>query len=404
MLKAKMPGALMFQLPRPEGLPDVDTSRTRMVRQIASVAALSTLPENEREGVALSLAMTLARALYHRDRFEQVIAALNQRREQTAGFITYDMFSQYTVFEAAGVLGAVRLAIDEIIFIVARIRGVSPQDIHTSWKAENVMKTGFDKRPDLDVPEVRALRSRQPWYEEMNDYRNVLHHRGWRSQIAGYFPLDSALPEALLPEHNVMLVPDRKSLEGKKRPHEWTYNDRVRIEEVVRKAVEGFEQLLDDLCMTCWGGTVGSMGKIPKDEQPNMVVSLVRPTLLLFGNHVVLPVFTSPEAAGKFNGFPTLDGLYLDELSPSAMYVGEPAFTFALPGLKDVLQGEPTGGDLILAFNPTRLDADRMNIDVAAFERVPLAKILEAGDMEPLSIQKAALTVDRLYLWRKAPS
>jgi hypothetical protein len=24
-----------------------------------------------------------------------------------------------------------------------------------------------------------------------------------------------------------MLVPDRKSLEGKKRPHEWTYKDRV---------------------------------------------------------------------------------------------------------------------------------------------------------------------------------
>lgn len=281
-----MPGALMFQLPRPEGLPDVDTPRTRMVRQIGGLPALASLPEDERDAVALSLAMTLARALYHRERFNQVITALDERREQTAGFITYDLFAQYTVFEAAGVLGAVRLAIDEIIYIVARIRRVSPQDIHTGWKAENVMTTGFDKRPDFDLPEVRALRARKPWYDEMNDYRNVLHHRGWRSQFAGYFPVGSPLPEALLPEHNVMLVPDRLSLTGKKRPHEWTYVDRVRIEEIVQRAVEGFELLLDDICMTCWGGAVPPMGSMPKDRQPNVIVSLVRPALLLFGDHV----------------------------------------------------------------------------------------------------------------------
>jgi hypothetical protein len=404
MLRAKMPGALMFQLPRPEGLPDVDTPRTRMVRQIGGLPALGSLPEDERDGVSLSLAMTLARALYHRARFDQVIAALNQRRAQTAGFITYDIFAQYTVFEAAGVLGAVRLAIDEIIYIVARIRGASPQDIHTAWKAENVMKTGFDKRPDFDLPEVHALRARQTWYEEMNDYRNVLHHRGWRDQFTGYFPMNSELPEALLPEHNVMLVPDRKSLEGKKRPHEWTYKDRVRIEEVVGRAIEGFELLLDAVCMTCWGAAVPAMGTMPKDQQPNLIVSLVRPALLLFGDHVLLPVFTSEDAAGRFTGFPTLDGLYLAELTPSTIYVDQPAFTFALPGLKEVVGRQANGGDLILAFDPTRLHPDRVNIDVAAYERFPLAKLLAAGDLEPLSILKGSINAERLYVWRKAPS
>lgn len=400
-----MPGALMFQLPRPEGLPDVDTPRARMVRQLSGVAALGSLPEAERDAVALSLAMTLTRALYHQARFDQVIGALNQRREQTAGFITYDMFAQYAVFEAAGVLGAVRLAIDEIIFIVARIRGVSPQDIHTAWKAENVLNTGFDKRPDLDLPEVRALRARLTWYEEMNDYRNVLHHRGWRSQFAGYFPVGSSLPEALLPEHNVMLVPDRVSLTGKKRPHEWTYVDGVRIEEIVKRAVEGFELLLDDVCMTCWGGAVPPMGSIPKEKQPNLIASLVRPSLLGLGKDVILPVFTAREIATRFNGFPSLDGLYLDELLPSTLYLGEPAFTFALPGLNEVLGGQPSGGDLVLAFDPTRLP---VSTDVLC-ERFPLAQLLAAGDLEPLNMLKASLAnagvnSERLYVWRQAPS
>src|SRR5262245_40988570 len=77
-------------------------------------------------------------------------------------------------YEASAALVAARLGVDEIVFIAARLRGASAQDIHKRWKAKDVLTTGFDTRPDFNIDEVNALRARRSWYDETNDYRNVL--------------------------------------------------------------------------------------------------------------------------------------------------------------------------------------------------------------------------------------
>lgn len=396
-----MPAALMFQLPRPEGLPDVETSRTKMILKLGVLPGLSALSTEEKDALFTSLSRTLSRSLYHQCRFNQVIQALNQRREQTGGcFITYDLFAQYTLFEAAAALGAIRLGIDEVIFITARLCGVSPEGIREKWTAEAIVRANLNKRPEFNIPEVLALRKRVDWYDELNQYRNVLYHRGWRTLHGGYFPLGSELPEATNPKHNIMLVPDRVSLRLNSRPHEWTYRVGERLEDVITRAIEGFEQLLDDVCMACWGGTIPSEGTFPEDKYPNMIVSLIRPALLKFGEDLLLPVFTSSAAASEFKGFPSDANLYLTELTPSSLVVGEPAFSLGLPGLKT--SPELPSGDFILVIDPTTLDMATMNMVVKGCQRMPLNQFLEADETDPLSIRQSAVGVERMYVWREA--
>ncbi len=67
MLKMIAPGFLGFQLPLPEGLPDVDTARARMIRHVGQSSAhpaVSALDPVEKEALFLSLSLTLARADY----------------------------------------------------------------------------------------------------------------------------------------------------------------------------------------------------------------------------------------------------------------------------------------------------------------------------------------------------
>jgi hypothetical protein len=171
----------------------------RHVVQSSAHPAVSALDPVEREALFLSLSLTLARADYHRQRCLQIGKLLEQRRVQTGGVASFDTLSKYALFEASACLGAVRVGIDEIIFITARLRGVTSNDIRQDWTAHRVVTTLFTTRPEFDVPEIHALRRRQSWYEEMNTYRNVLFHRGWRFPSGAYFPVGSTQAEALDP-------------------------------------------------------------------------------------------------------------------------------------------------------------------------------------------------------------
>jgi hypothetical protein len=354
MLRMTGPGMLGFQLARPDGLPDVDTLRARMVGLLGDHGAppLTSLAVDERQALFFSLALTLARAEYHAQRLDQVVAALGQRRKAAGATVSLDAFSHYVLFEASAALGAVRLGVDELIHIAARLRGVSSKEIYDKWPAEAVIRTGFAKRPDFNLPEVLSFRSRLAWYEEMNDYRNVLHHRGWRDQIGGYYPRDSELPEAADHAQNVMLVPDRASLLGKTRPHQWTYSEKRRIEGVTEDAVRGFHEVLDEICTSHWGGALPMPGTVPQDQHANLLVVLVRPTLLIVCGHVLLPMFTSPEKAQQFGGYPSTADMHLQEVSPTTIGVEEPVFNFSLVGLEEALGAVRLTGDLIVAVDP----------------------------------------------------
>lgn len=369
----------------------------------SGTAELAGLPEDERAALFTSLSLTLGRADYHQQRFYQVIEALATRRKEAGGAVSMDTFAQYTMFEASAVLGAVRLGIDELIYITARLRGVDSQDIDKQWKAHDVLHARFTARPEYDLPEIRALRCRLAWYEELNDYRNVLLHRGWRTGIGGYYPKDSGLPEAMIPTHNAMLVPDRASLLGKTRSHQWTYSTGRRLENVVDEAVAGFHDTIDLICMSCWGGVIPQPGTAPKEHHPDIMVSLVRPVLLVVGNHLLLAVFTDPSEAAKFNVTISPNEHHLQEVLPTTMVVGQPAFTIGLPGIDEVTAAGGITGDLIIALNPCQFDARKMSMETMGTYRHPLSEVRKAAN-QPISLPAKALGVERLFVWRPKPA
>lgn len=399
MLVAKGIGILFFRFPRPEGLPDVDTPRAAMIRNLADNKFDDKFETKEREYLFSSLAMTLCRALYHQKRFIDIIDLLNKRHEEVGCNPTYDLFAQYALFEASGVLGAIRLGIDEIVFIAARLEGVSANKADKYWKANKVMEVNLKEKPQFNIPVVRILQEQNNWYRELNDYRNVLHHRGWHPQLGAYYPTKSNLPEACSPIHNVMLVPDRTSLKGRNRPHKWTYTDAYRLEYVVETAITGFEKLIDGVCINIWGGSVPCPGSMPKSEQPNLFVGLPRPALLYSENDIILPVFTDPKSACNFDRrLSYTNELELVEIGPIKQVVREPAFSFSLEGLHQVVEAQSLKGDLILYINPSSVSDSQ-----AEAQRIPLEQLLKVVETEPVNIVQSAINSKRIWLWRKKP-
>jgi hypothetical protein len=395
---------LGYRVDRPADLPLVDTPRARMVRLLGmdGSPALQALAVDERETLLFSLTLTLGRGLYHRLRFRQIVDLLAARRAETTGTVTWDTFAAYALFEAAAALGAVRLSVDEIIFITARLRGIDPPEIYKRWSANDVMTTDFAKRPDFNVPEVVALRTEKDWYDEMNDYRNVLHHRGWRGDTGGYYPLGSTLPEARSDEHNVMLVPDRASLVGKTRPHEWTYTEGRRLEDVVDAAIAGFERVIDKVCMSCWGGSVPPSGKIPPEELASIFVLLPRPIVLVAGKSLLLPVFSTEKSARAFKGFPPDLPRDLVEVLPDSAAMGQNSFTFTLRD--EALAQADLDGDLIVALDSSGIDPQTMMLPATVAARLPLNQLRENAETEPIGIPQKEFKVERLYMWRYPPS
>ena len=387
------------QFPRPDGLPDVDTPRSQMVRHLGDMSVLA-LDAKEKDALFLSLALTLGRAHYHEHRFKHVIMALDKRHRETGGMGAFDLFAQYTIYEASAALGAVRLGIDELIFITARLRNVSVEAIDANWKANTVLNAGLDRHPEFDIEEILALRARKGWHDDLNAYRNVLHHRGWRSHIGAYYPIGSSRSEARDPEQNVMLAPDRASLADRTRPHDWTYTGCVRLEDVVERAMRGFEALLDDVCINVWKAFVPPPGTVPKSEQPDVITSLVTPAVLVFGVDLVVPVFTDERRARAFKGFASYENLDLVDIYANLLVRDVPAFSFVLPGLKQQVLGANMTKDacLIVAIDPTHPGTLSQSPI-----RIRLDELVETSETEPVSLLQAALGVDMLFIWRKKP-
>lgn len=404
MLKMKGPGLLGFQLPRPDGLPDIETARQRMINVLGLEPGLPALDATEKESLFLSLSLMLARAMYHRQRFSQITELLEQRRVQTGGIASFDMFSRYALFEASACLGAVRLGIDEIIFITARLRGITSNDINDRWKSHVVISASLSTRPDFNVPEIRALRIRQSWYSEMNDYRNVLFHRGWRHPHGAYFPVGATQIEALDPQINVMLMPDRASLHQQARPHQWTYGNGMRVEVVVNRAVSGFEELLDDVCMNIWGGIVPAEGTIPREQQPNVFVLMLQPALLRFGDNAILPIFTSETYARALDVFANNPNLELVVLTPTTFIVDKPAFAFFVRGTADDPNVAGPTGDFAIVLDPIALDASRLSITARAETRLSWAEVLATDGLEPISLPVEWVDAEQIFVWRRRPT
>jgi hypothetical protein len=390
---------------QPEGLPIVDSTRSRQLVQLGSTGLprLNVLGAKERDALFTSLAIMVRTADYHVKRFDSLLAAVNLRRKAANALITYDFTVEYAVFEAAAALSAIRSAVDEIIFVAARLSGVSAKDIKDSWKTSNVMQTDFAKAPHFNVPEVNALRLRFNWYDDLNEYRNAYRHRGCRDTIAAYFPLDSDFPEAKDGERNVMLLPDRASLVGNTRADVWTYSKGLRLETLLETTVKVFEELLDELIEKVWGGTafLGQqwVGKIPPGEY-NMIVLHARPALHVVGHDVLLPLFSTRELANHFIQDSTgAENLHLVELTPNDVGL----FALDVSGYKDVPDFAKLTGRIIVCLDPVsfRDMGGKVSGNVRAHQECPLGPFLAEYNAKLLGVPRGGVKdAERLFVWR----
>ncbi len=392
----------------PEGLPIVDTVRSRQIAQLGSggLPVLNALGTEERDALFTSLSIMVKTADYHMKRFNSLIAAINDRRKKANALIIHDFVVEYAVFEGAAALSAMRTAVDEVVFIAARLSGTSAVELKEKkrwWDTTNVLLTGFDKAPEFKLPAVVSLRNRLAWYHELNDYRNAYRHKGCRDTLGAYFPLDSDFPEAKDGERNVMLLPDRKSLDGNTRADKWTYKQGVRLETVLERTGKTFEEIIDELISEVWGGpeyvAQQWIGKIPAGEY-NMLLLHARPALTVIGQNAYIPLFSTRDLAHLFIKDSTgAEHLHLAELTPDEVGF----FALDVSGYTDMPAFAKLSGSMVVCLDPVGLmDAGtKTQVQVRAHQEVPLGPFLAEYDAKLLGIPRASVgDAERLFVWR----
>ena len=394
------PGLLGVLAPvHPElGLDAVNTVRANMVRLLADRGAgaddlppdlrpgpaLDSIPDEEREALLLSLATTICRAEYHEQRFWKIVDHLLARRRTIAEPLFWEAFVHSAVFEGAAALGAARTIVDEVIHIAARRHG------HARWEASDAVR---HRKPAMDVPEVHCLREREQWFDQLNKYRNVLYHRGWRGDAGAYFPPDAPEPEARDPDRNPLLVPDLASLREDARAHAWIYTDNFHLEPLVRSSLDGMREFVDAICTSAWQGQLPKPGTTPASEQVNMMVVFPRPAPFARGDAILLPVFSTEALAKNFTGYPPGAVLTLSSLPLLRFHFPEPAFALCAAGLEAHLT-EGTG--LVIVVDP---------VDPAMTQRrhaipVPEGSLRNRPFDDPVGIPRESLGVERLLCWQ----
>ncbi len=399
VLNTKGPGLLGYLLPPRSdlGLHDPNTQRSNMVRLLADNRlilegmpeeerpgpALDSIPPDERTALLLSLSTTTCRAEYHGHRFWNVTQHLAERRLVVGAPLLYDASVSSAVFEGAAALGAARTVVDEVVHIAARRNGTR------KWHASDAIKS---QAKIMDVDEVHRLRERIDWFDALNKYRNVLYHRGWRGDAGAYFPPGCLEPEADDPQRNLLLMPDLNSIVDDARAHQWKYTERRHLETVVREALDGMRDFVDAVCLGAWGGTLPKPGKIPPEEQPNILVGSPRPAPFLGADVIYLPVFSSVEKAKEFSGYPSRAGLRLSSLPLLNAFFPEPAFALCIAGFEPHVT---MGRTLTVLVDPTSMGP------IQARMVAPVAPSLMQNPpfMDPVGLPKKAVGAAQLLCW-----
>lgn len=294
-----IPGAIGYRVAQPCGAPDIEESLVvHAFRGLKDASCLLAIPDEERHALVDSISSTSSRAEYHLLRFRALRRELDSHRQWAPGEVFWDATAGYVHYEFQAFAGAVRTLVDELIFIIAsrHKHPLSNDDKKNKWKATNV----FAKPPvlaSLDVPEVHRLQAHKGWYELLNAYRNTAFHSGWWH--GGGHVHDDGRMAAAQPERNGLLLPDRDSLRGQARPHQWTWKCGTTVDDVVAEISTGLEAVVQDLCEREWGMPPPSTGTIATEDRPNLLITFPVPLFLTVGTTLVVPVFSSRARADR---------------------------------------------------------------------------------------------------------
>jgi hypothetical protein len=330
--------ALGFRLDPVPGIPYTDSLLIRAIRLAEEAPAFAGVPEDERVGQLSSLAETLSRARYHKLRFDESVEVVKRRRLALGGPVVADWHAvRPAICEAAAFLGAVRTLVDIVVYLAARRAGKSPSSA-SDWQASDAINpprkggaTG-SVPTRYDVPEVLEIRKRQPWFDDLNLYRNAVYHRGWGGESYGYYFPSELAEEANDPSHNAFLLPDRDALVDRKLPHEWTYSNRQRLDDFVESIYVNGMALLEEVVTKIWGQALPADGSVPVTEQPDTLLTLPFPAYLQHPGRKVLPVFTSVEAARSFPQYGARrQELTIRAVAPTTLGDDPPGFLLPVP-------------------------------------------------------------------------
>lgn len=383
----------MYRRSYPPGVPDSYSIRTAHLNVAADNPLFSPIPEDERAALFDSLTKTFRRSEYHRQRFEELRSALDARRAGLPGEVFWDEFVETLYFELQAFCGAARMVLDELVYIVARRHGVAPKRAkRRPWETAELFQKPVPA--ECQVAEVELMRQKTDWFELLNSYRNSFFHHGWRHG-SGHFSGNDARSAARNPAANAMLVPDQKSIGGRSKPHERTYADGTTIDDVMRPAKQGLSQLLQELCEGPWSTAEPTPGTKPRNEHPNMIVSLANPAIFFVHNIVLIPFFTTEELARAFD-LPEKKDVEVVDIPVTSSVTGQPAVSFTLKGL-DQLAIPPGVTRIKVLLDPVIKDPEWRQLECAASIEVEIEKVLAAPGV-PTSLPVVNAT--RLFVWR----
>lgn len=387
----------MFQVDAPPGVPDYDTPRSRHALSLKLSDTFAHLERLERAAVFDSLCKTLERCAYHGLRFDSLRSSLEERRRNLPGEVLWDGVVAGLHFELQAMSGAARVAIDEIIYIIARRHRVDPrQASQEPWAASCLIprRRRLDRR--TDVEEVRELRARAEWFDTLNAYRNSFFHNGWRHG-GGHFDADDLRAASKAPSMNALLVPDRSSLRSRSKPHEWTYKDGRTVDDVAKAVRDGLDQSLRAIFEGPWRTPEPSPGRLPRSEHPNVIVVLVVPAVVETPTALFIPVFTTEERARQCPVFKGSSQVEVVRTPVSTAVAGQPAVSFSLTGLEH--SSTPAGlNEIHLVLDPEPQDAEWRKVDAKAHAILRVEDLRAAGFHMPISLPVTDL--EHVFLWR----
>lgn len=392
-LRMIIPDGLLYQIAHPDGVLARDPPRSGNLYAVGKLPIFAHVPEDERRSMTGSAMRTYSRAAYHFERLMSLRRQLDIRRNPLPGEVSWDSMVQFVHFELQAFAGASRTLLDELVYIIARRHRVPPTAArHKPWEPSDLIQRAIPKV--CDVEEVRLLRSRSDWFETLNAYRNSFFHHGW-IHGNGHFSDEDFRGAARPPASNGLILPDRKSLLGRKKPFEWSWQERKTVDEVAATIRDGMDSLIDELTTKAWAIPNEELGSIPMDQQPNVLVRLVKPALLEAGPYVVVPVFTTRERGLAFKLFAEKENLELVDAPVSSAVIAQPAVTFSLSGIENAeLVSGATWIDVIV--DPGLGTAGILN--GSAQFRHAMADLVKAGSIQPVSISVSG--IQRAWLWQ----
>ncbi|WP_437512372.1 hypothetical protein [Sorangium sp. So ce1099] len=391
-----IPGGLVYQLPLPSGVPPYDRPRRAHLHVLKEASVLASIPRSELSAIIASLAATYARAAYHESRFFELRRELDKRRENMPGEILWDNLIEYVHFELQAFAGASRMLLDELVYLIARRHGIpSNRAKKKPWETSDLVQRS--RAAECDVQEVRLLASKASWFGTLNAYRNSFFHHGWRHG-SGHFPLDDVRPTAASPVSNGLLVPDKASLGGRSKPFEWTWTQKVTVDDVAREIRVGTEEFLTGLLESLWSTPPPPPGSAPLSEYPNLLVVLAKPAFIETPRAIYLPFFSSRDRGLAFQLFAKDPRLELVDVPVSSAVIGQRALTVSLSGLeKNEIY---PGVEFVEAVLDPEASGGWVNVQAAARIRIPLRELWAAKVHCPVSIPVSDL--ERAWVWRSS--